>query len=142
MILYIIILLLLFLAPVQPLDVAKLQPVHTVAIYTQQAEVVLETDTGVAGRGENPVEALAHLEDVTPGVIYLDTAEYLLVAHNAVSFVDTLSQYLHPSVKVCFWDEKGSVRDAAKYLGVMQNLTELRNWNNVKKNMKNNDILS
>lgn len=130
MILYIIILLLLFLAPVAPLDVAKLQPVQTVAVYTREEEVFLETDTGVVGSGQDVDSALEELERVTPGVIYLDTSEYLLVSENAVSKVEDLRPFLHPSVKVCLWDEKGSVEEAAKYLGVMYGLPELRQWKN------------
>ncbi len=130
MILYIIILSLLFLAPVESLDVAKLQPVQTVAIYTREEDVFLETDTGVTGRGRDVDRALEDLEKATPGVIYLDTSEYLLVSESAESLVDDLCPYLHPSVKVCLWDEKGEVKDAAKYLAVMYGLPELRQWKN------------
>lgn len=128
--LYIIILALLFLAPVEPLDVAKLQPVQTVAIYTKENDVFMETDTGVKSRGQDVDSALEELERVTPGVIYLDTSEYLLVSENAVSMVDDLRPYLHPSVKVCLWDEKGNVKNASEYLSVMSDLPELRQWKN------------
>lgn len=131
-ILYIIILSLLFLAPVKPLDVGKLQPVQTVAVYTRESEVFLETDTGIIGRGENVDAALEDLEKATPGVIYLDTSEYLLVSESALSWVDDLCRYLHPSVKACLWDEKGAVTDASKYLSVMSDLPELRQWKSTK----------
>ncbi len=127
-ILYIIIILLMLAAPVTPLDVAKLQPVQTVAVYVYEDAVFLETDTGILGKGENVVEALNDLEKATPGVIYLDTAEYLLVTEQTSELVSTLFRYLHPSVKVSLWDEKGAVKDAAKYLSVRVDLPELRQW--------------
>ena len=44
-VLYILIIILTFLAPVQRLDVAKLQPVEAIAIYTEQDTVIIKTDT-------------------------------------------------------------------------------------------------
>jgi hypothetical protein len=128
--------LLLFFAPIQPLDVAKLQPVQTVAVYTRGEYVFLETDTGTTGRGENVADALEDLEKATPGVIYLDTSEYLLVSESAVPLVNDLRSYLHPAVKVCMWDEKGGVKDASKYLAVMENLPDLQHWKAPKKKVE------
>lgn len=127
-VLYIVILALLFLAPVKKLDVAKLEPVQTVAICIEEDAVVVKTDTENSGRGENVDEAINDLEQTTPGVIYLDTAQYLLVGEDAVNYVDALRRYLKPSVKVCLWDEEGNVTDAAKYLAVRSDLPEIRDW--------------
>ena len=127
-ILYVLILAVLFLAPVERLDVARLEPVQTVAVSMEEDTVLLETDTENAGRGTDVDSAIENLEQTTPGVIYLDTAQYLLVAEDAVACVEVLRQYLHPSVKVSLWDGEGSVRDAAKYLGIRKDLPELRDW--------------
>lgn len=126
--LYIVILALLFLAPVQRLDVAKLEPVQTVAVSVEDGTVILETDTDNAGRGADVAEALQDLEDTTPGVIYLDTAEYLLVTEAALDCVDTLRSSLSSSVRVSLWDGEGSVKTAAKYLGIRKDLPKLRDW--------------
>lgn len=128
MILYIIILSLLFVAPVERLDIAKLEPVQTVALSTDETGVVLETDTDNRGRGATVDSAHKDLENRTPGVIYLDTAEYLLVTEDAVAYVDAIRKYLHPSVAVSLWDGKGSVKDAAQYLDVRDDLPQLRHW--------------
>lgn len=126
--LYIVILALLFLAPVQRLDVAKLEPVQTVAVSMEDGTVILETDTDNTGRGVDAAEALQDLEDTTPGVIYLDTAEYLLVTEAALDCVDTLRSSLSSSVRVSLWDGEGSVKTAAKYLGIRKDLPKLRDW--------------
>lgn len=128
-ILYVLILALLLLAPVERLDVARLEPVQTVAVSIKEDAVLLQTDTENAGRGTDIDSAIENLEQATPGVIYLDTAQYLLVAEDAVACVEVLKQYLHPSVKVSLWDGEGSVQDAAKYLGVRKKLPQLRDWN-------------
>ena len=127
--LYIVILALLLVAPVERLDVAKLQPVQTVAIHVTGGEVVLQTDTKDKGQAETLQAAIDDLEENTPGVIYLDTAEYLLVTEEAVSYVEELENYLHPSVKVSLWDGEGSVEEAAKFLGVRRDLPTLKQWN-------------
>lgn len=127
---YAVILGLLFLAPVKRLDVANLQPVQTVAIYTEPGFVVLETDTHNIGRGTSVTDAVANLEETTPGVIYLDTAEYLLVSKDAETYVDALREYLNPSVKVSLWVAGNAVDVAAKYLSEEENLPKLKNWKN------------
>lgn len=125
---YVVILAMLFLAPVKRLDVANLQPVQTVAIYTEPGAVVLETDTHNVGRGASVAEAVANLEEMTPGVIYLDTAEYLLVSTDAEEYVDALRKYLAPSVEVSRWVIGNDVEIAAKYLSEERNLPKLKNW--------------
>ena len=136
MVLYIVILALLFLAPVQRLDVAKLEPVQTVAVYIQGESVVLETDTGNKGEGADVDEALEDLEEKTPGVIYLDTAQYLLVSEQGESHVDSLRKYLSQSVSVCMWDGEGSIEGAAQYLDVRSDLPKLKDWKGSAKKVK------
>lgn len=128
-ILYIIILALLFFAPVKRLDVAKLEPVQTVAVYMQDDQIVIETDTDNIGKGSTVHDAIDDLEQTTPGVIYLDTAEYLLLSKNAIIYIDAIRQYLAQNVRVCLWDEEGSVKDAAKYLSVRKNLPKIKEFN-------------
>ncbi len=133
---YLIILALLLIAPVERLDVAKLEPVQTVAVYTEPGAVVLETDTHNVGKGQSISEALANLEETTPGVIYLDTAEYLLVAKDGEGYVNDLRAYLSPSVKVSMWDGDGEVDRAARFLSVEKHLPRLRHWKTSEKSEK------
>lgn len=130
--LYIVILALLFLAPVERLDVAKLEPVQTVAIRVEDDSVILETDTNNRGVGTDIANALSDLEDSTPGVIYLDTAEYLLVSEDATIYLDALREYFSPSVRISLWDGVSSVEGAAQYLAVRDDLVKLRDWQDEK----------
>ena len=126
--LYVVILGLLFLAPLERVDVAKLLPIPAVAVYMNDGAVVLETDTQDKGRGDSVSNALEDLKKATPEVVYLDTAEFLLVSEDAVTCVEELKNYLKPSVKVCVCAAEGRVKDAAKYLDVHGNLPKLRDW--------------
>ena len=128
-ILYIVILGLLLIAPVNRLDVAKLEPVQTVAVDVSDGMVILTTDTGNSGQGENIKSAVDDLEAKTPGVIYLDTAQYLLVTAASKRYTKELEGYLRSSVKVSLWDGEGEVEEAAKFLSESRNLFSLRQWN-------------
>jgi len=103
------------LAPVQRLDVAKLQPVEAVAIYEEQDLIVLETDTESVGKGQTVQQALENLKQNTAAVVYLDTANYLLVTEAAEPYAKELMVYLKPSVRIAKYSG-GNVKEEAKYL--------------------------
>ena len=131
--LYVVILGLLFLAPVEQLDVAKLEPVQTISLRFTDGEIELETDTGNKGRGKNIADAVNDLEEKTPGVVYLDTAQYLLVTEEASPYVETLRHYLQTEILVSMWDGSASVKSAAKYLDIRRDLPKLRDWKTAEK---------
>lgn len=114
-------------APVDRLDVANLQPVEAVAIYAENGQVVLETDTGEKGRGDTAMDALTELKQNASAVIYLDTAEYLLIQEGAEAYGEELRPYLKGSVKVGVY-KTGDVKNAAKYLEIHGKLPKLRDW--------------
>lgn len=128
--LYVCILGLLFFAPVERLDVSKLEPVQTVAIKVQEQQVVIETDTKNRGQGKTVPEAVADLEENTPGVIYLDTAQYLLLTEEATKYREQLKEYMRPTVRVSLWDGEGDVENAAKFLDVRRDLPQLKEFKN------------
>ena len=107
---------------------ADLLPIEAVAVYRDGNQVVLETDTEHIGAGENAEQALAALKENTPAVVYLDTAEYLLVAPDVVEQVETLYPHLKPTVKVCVCEAAGKVKNTAKYLQVHGDLPRLKTW--------------
>ena len=127
--LYAAILASLFFSPLERLDVAKLQPVQTVAMQVTQEGIKISTDTQSHGIGKTVADAVADLEENTPGVIYLDTAQYLLLTESAMAVAEQLRPYLRPSVYVCKWDGEGSVAEAAKYLSVRKDLPRFKAWN-------------
>ena len=126
--LYIFILSLLFFAPVQRVDVSKLLPIEAVAVYQSEEGVVLETDTKHRGVGATVTEALENLKNNTPAVVYLDTAEFLLISEESIPHIEQLGAYLKPAVKVAVCDAKGVVKETAKYLEVHGDLPRLDEW--------------
>lgn len=127
-VLYAAILIALLFAPVNRVEAGKLLPVRAVAVYTSDGQIVLETDAEYKGQGQNLEEAMNQLIINTPAIVYLDTAEYLLVSKDAEKWIPQLERYFKPSVKVCVCDAEGNVADAAEYVDVHREITKLRRW--------------
>ena len=126
--LYIIILALLFFAPVQAADVGKLQPVELVLLDARQGSVCLYTDTGDAGEGETVTQALQIMKKNASRLIYLDTATCLLVTPAAERYIADVAQYLDGDVRICFAYAETDLEEAAKYLQIHRDQPTIKAW--------------
>ena len=124
--LYIVILVAMFFAPVDRLDIAKLEPVEAVAVYLEDGLIALQTDGEDIGRGTTAQEALADLKENALVVIYLDTADYLLIGEGAEGAAQDLRQHLRKSVQTGKYNG-GNVKEEAKYLDVHGNAEKPEN---------------
>ena len=94
-------LLLAFLLPEsRRTDISRLCPVEMLYIYMDGQKFVAAADTGSWGSGDTWQEAFADLENTTPGVIFLDTTEYLLITEEVEPWLAEMNQRLRPSIKV------------------------------------------
>ena len=135
--LYALLLLALLFVPLRRVNIADLLPVESLAVYMEEGQVVLETDTAHRGVGETVEQALAALKENTAKVVYLDTAEYLLISEDAAEQIGALRSHLKDSVKVAVCEAKGKVKEAVEYLRLHQKMPDLREWkNNFKKSQK------
>ena len=136
-VIYIVLLGLLFFAPVEPANLTDLLPAEAVAVYVIGEKVFVETDTGEKGEGVDAIRAIMNLKNKTPGIVYLDTAEYLMFSEEALGFAEQLRGVLKPSVKVCVCDAGGRVAEQMHHLSVHGNLPALRIWRIPEKKTKN-----
>ena len=120
---YILILLLSLTVPEYRTDVAKLIPVEVLYLYEEQG-IVIETDTGNVGQGNTLEEAIDHMKETASGVIFLDTAEYLLVTDEG--FLEGAGKYLKGTVRVCMAEKGLDLRDSAEYLEVHKPTAKLK----------------
>ena len=125
---YIVIMAILLLVPIKGADMGKLRPIEVVFVYRSGEQIVLETDMGDRGVGATGADALQNLKDTTPGIIYLDTAEYLLMTADAQEAVEQLRQDLHKSVRVCTAELGVDLELAAQFLPVHGDLPQLKGW--------------
>lgn len=117
------------LVPVDRSDVGELQPIEVVSLSVKREEVVIKTDTGDLGSGVSVDAALQNLKETTPGIVYLDTAEYLLVNADAKALIPDISRCLKDKVKVCYMDGEPDLKMAASYLAVHSPKETLGSWN-------------
>lgn len=94
--------LVLLISPVPKNDVGELKPVELLYVhYGDAGKLWVETDTGDRGMGETLEEALGDLKATASGVIFLDTADYLILHKNAAFLLPQLWKVLRPATQVC-----------------------------------------
>lgn len=127
-ILYLAVLSIMLLHPTERADLGKLKPVETVLIYEDRGQVVLETDTEDQGRGETPQMALRDMREKSSGIIYMDTADYLLVAEGAESWIPELGKLLKGKVRICMTEKEVDIGDAGSFLAVHKPGCTMETW--------------
>lgn len=127
-IIYIGVLAAVLMAPVKGSDVGTLKPVEVVLICKEKNDIIIETDTGDWGKGDDAKAALQNLKDTTAGHVYLDTAEYLIITEETQEVVEEIRPVLKKSLQMCYADGKIDLIAAAKFLPVHGKLIRLKDW--------------
>jgi len=125
---YCAILLAALMVPVERADVAQLRPIEVICIYKDADMVILKTDTDDIGIGHDALSALENMKLTSPAMIYLDTAEYLLIGPGAQEDAKQLKGVLKNSVQLCETDTNIKLKDAAQYLPVHGDLPDFKGW--------------
>ena len=114
--------------PVKRADVGNLRPVEVVLIYQEDNQICMRTDTDDGGSGENIHKALQNMLDASLGVIYLDTAKYLLLTDEVQDVAQEMRTYLDADVQLCVTEPGVDLKMMAQYLGVHGKLPQLGSW--------------
>ncbi len=117
------------LIPIRRTDVGKLQPIELIAVSEENGVLRLETDTEDMGDGHTIEEAVADLKETTPGVVYLDIAEYLLLEPGCEEYLDELQVWLKGSTLVCINEGVIDLKNTAKYLNAHKPKVSLKEAN-------------
>ena len=115
-------------APVERADVGKLRPIETVSVYRENDWIVLRTDTDDVGIGTTAMQALQNMKDTASGIIYLDTAAFLLLDEDAQDAAEELRGMLKDKVQLCLADKEIEPKDATKYLSAHGGLPRMESW--------------
>lgn len=129
-VIYIVILAAVVAAPVKQQNIGKMKPIRVVSVHKENDWIIIETDTEDIGMGGTVKQALQNLKDTADGIIYMDTAEYLLLSKDALETVEELRKELKPSVRLCVATKMEDLSETAKYLDVQGGLPKLKNWKN------------
>ena len=100
-------------------DIADLKPVRAVYIHMEGRNFHVQTDTGDSGAGADLTEACADLRSKADGEIFLDTAEFLILAPE-VPITGEIFALLRPDCRVTFTDAPPDLEKAAAYLSQHQ----------------------
>lgn len=92
--------LLLLLLPQRGTDVGELLPVEVLLVEKEAGQYAITTDTGNFARGDSLKAAMDTLRNTAPGVIFLDTADYVLLTEETLSCIDALQGFVRPGTKV------------------------------------------
>ena len=106
-------------------DINRLEPVCLVRMQYSEGKYTLETDTGSRGTGNNPEEAVTNLRESAGGVVFLDTAEFLLIDEN-MQVREEIYDLLRPSCRVCAARGNMDLPQATEYLQVHKPRLRLR----------------
>ena len=97
-------------------DIASLQPVEVLRIQMEGQQILVEMDTGDRGSGESLEAAFTDLKKSTPGEVFLETADYLLINDDAKALLEQLGEYLRPACSVCIEDGIAELESVASFL--------------------------
>ena len=114
-------------------DIGQLRPVEMVQLYEKNGLLFLETDTGDVGWGLTVDEAVKKLKETTPGQIYLDTADYLLIEEGIEKSLPALQSYLKKSTVIAYGAEEIDLQKAVAYLQVHRPSEKIGSGNNPEK---------
>ena len=115
-ILYIIVLLIALCIPVDRTDISNLEPIQAVWVSQENGEYIITTDTEDVGVGESIQQAIAEMKNKSEKIIYLDTAQYLLVNENSTAAINEITNHLKQRVRAGIWNGDGELARAARYM--------------------------
>ena len=126
--LYVLILIAVLLIPVERTDVGKLQPIQTIAISREGDSYIICTDTGDIGRGVFLEDAFRNLKETTPAVVYLDTADFLLLSDMSGLQIDLLKEILKGNISLYQFTGDPDLQEVSKFLTIHGNGPTLKSW--------------
>lgn len=105
-------------------DIATLEPVRAIYLFMDSGELAIETDTGDSGTGLTLADAYADMKSKADGEVFLDTAEFLLLAPN-VPVENDFFTLLRPDCKVAFTEAVPDMKTVSDYLSAHPPKTSL-----------------
>ena len=127
MVIYGILIAAALLVPTRPLELGKLKPVEVIRIEKRGQQVIIETDTGDSGHGKTVNQAVWDLRETTAGMVYLDTAEYILLPKDETVLKQVIP-YLRNSVRLCHWEGEIKLEEVGEYLDVHRPSVRLKQY--------------
>lgn len=114
--------------PAEQVKLGQMKPVETVYLHMEDGQVTIETDTKDRGIGKSADDALANLKETTAGIIYLDTARYLLVEKGAEGMIGEMSNHLKEDTMLCYVEGEPDLEMIGSYLNTNRPRVSVEEW--------------
>ena len=125
---YAAVLVLVTMSPLQGVDIGRLSPVETVWMEQREDGVYLRTDAGAIGWGENAKEALENLRTTSSGIIFLETADYLVLRIGSEKLLEQLTDVLRPSCMICVTPQMPDLQSVTDFFLTHEPNLTYRQW--------------
>lgn len=99
-------------------DVGKLQPVQVVCIERADDNVIVWTDTGDQGVGEDFNAAVQDMKNAAIGEIFLETADHVLLSPGSLAQLENAASMLRPSCSVCLFEGELNLEQVGRFLEI------------------------
>lgn len=110
------------------IDVGRMEPVEVVRVIGDRGMIIIQTDTGQMGKGEDLSQAISDMKQTASKELFLDTAEFLLVTPSALPQVPELTEILRPSCCICLDGGKTELNGIAAFLQTQKPGVTLRQY--------------
>lgn len=111
------------------MDISKLSPVETVWIAEQNGQILIQTDSGDFGVGDGLVSALENLNATASGVVFLETADYLIIEKGSEAQLVQAASVFRPSCMLCVAGKMPDLEAVTTFLRIHEPTVTLRQWN-------------
>ena len=102
--------------PFQGTDIATLEPAEILYVYINKEGTGLETEGGWLGKGATVADAVSDLQATTPGQVFLQTVDFLVVEEKAQEILPQLYPFLRAGCGICTVKEKPDLETVSTYL--------------------------
>lgn len=99
-------------------DIGELEPVQVIYIRREQGKVLIETDLGHVGAGQDLEEAVEDLKQSAAASVFLDTADFLIMDTDCTVRLSEAAEFFRPGIRICLADGLSDLQAAGKYLEV------------------------
>ena len=109
----------------QGVELENLKPVSLLEVRREDGIITLRTDTGDYGTGKTWQAALKDMEETSTGMIFMETADFLLLCENTDELLPEICEKLRPAIRVCKSERKIDPQSAAEFLSAHPPCTTL-----------------
>lgn len=109
-------LLIFTVLPSPGMELGELHPISMLSVGVDGKSIYLVTDTLDSGTGETLEAALRNMKATTPGHLFLDTVENLVITEQTRYLIPQLKSILRPGVLVCLADSEVNPETVPEFL--------------------------